>query len=338
MIDFNNRYLIEIEKFLEDAIAQSEVLSADEMDPREITYEIVEQVKQNCFTYENLRCIPNIVTISIPENKGEKAEDFETIFNAHNFIELMDCLLADYQLRLFNPIHIEVQTVSKGNSRVMFGRAGLALDWPGPDMASECVRVELDYRTRKIVAVQPPHPQIPRLARLVSINAEVYQNQYLITKADVHVGRLRSVIDEESGKLIRRNDFVFAHQDAPDAVPNSVSRQHATIQYRDGCFYLIDQGSANGTSIKRGSLNQKINVKADNPVKLEDGDILRFGSAYVNFELLPPEAADTRLHYELPLPINPHPGLPKTTGQMGRVNLNAPEQDRFDTTPRRSNK
>jgi hypothetical protein len=330
MVDFNNKYLTDIEKFLEEAIEQSEVLGADDIDPREITYEMVEQLKQNCYAYEDAHCVPNIVTISIPETKADKAEDFETVFNTHTFLELFEGFLADLHLRLFNPLCIEVQTVSKGNSRVMYGRAGLALDWPGPELASEFARVELDYRTKRIVGVMPPRPQISQLARLTALNAEVYQNRYLITKAYVQVGRLRSVIDEDTGKLLRRNDFVFAHQEPPSSIPNSVSRQHATIAYRVGTFYLIDHGSANGTAIKRRGLLNSLQVTAESSqgIALEDGDTLRFGSALVNFELVPVSAADSQFHYELPRPINPHPGTPKNTDQFNKLN------PRFDTNRR----
>src|SRR5439155_9011053 len=147
-------------------------------------------VKQSSYNFQGMRCVPNIITVSIPETKADKVEDVETIFNAPRFLELFDGFLADHQARLFNPLRVDVQTVSKGNSRVMFGRAGLALDWPGPELAAEFVRVELDPRTRRIVGVHPPLPQIPHLARLTSLNAQVYQNRYLITKASINVGRL----------------------------------------------------------------------------------------------------------------------------------------------------
>jgi hypothetical protein len=336
MVDFSNKYLIEIERFLQASIEHSEVLTLDEIDPREIVYQIADQTKQNCHIFgEGVLCVPNIVTISIPDTKADEAEDFETIFNAHRFLELMEYYLSDQKYHLFNPLRVEVQAVSKGNSRVMFGRAGLALDWPGPEMATEFVGVELDLRTKRILSVQPPHPQIPQLARLTSLNAEVYQNRYLITKARVHVGRLRSVIDEESGMLLRRNDFVFAHQEITNATPNSVSRQHASILFRAGQFYLIDHGSANGTSVMRPGLNKLLSVAADNSqgIALEDGDTLRFGSAIVRFEFVPFEEADAQFYNEMPVPIIPHPDLQKNTGQMNKINPG--DYSRFNTPPRK---
>src|SRR5438105_404964 len=156
MIDYSNKYLIEIEQFLKNAVEYSGTLDESDIDPREITYQMTEQVKQSSYNFQGMRCVPNIITVSIPETKADKVEDVETIFNAPRFLELFDSFLADHQARLFNPLRVDVQTVSKGNSRVMFGRAGLALDWPGPELATEFVRVELDPRTRRIVAVHPP--------------------------------------------------------------------------------------------------------------------------------------------------------------------------------------
>jgi hypothetical protein len=293
MIDFNDKHLMQIESLIEKAAEQSGTLGAKDIDPREIVYQIIEQVKQNLYKYGEVQCAPNIITISIPETKGDRVEDLETIFNTREFFALFEKILAGQQIRLFNPLRVEVQTVSKGNSRVMYGRAALALDWPGPEMAAEDVRVSLDLAKKQVLSLQPPRPQIPQLARLTSLNAEVYKNQYLITKPTIHVGRLRSVVNEQTGKLIRRNDFVFAHQDNAEATSNSVSRQHATIYYRANIFCLIDHGSANGTAIRRGNAAEFI-VKPEHAqgVQLEHEDVLRFGSAWVKFEIVPLEEAD----------------------------------------------
>lgn len=299
MIDFNDVYLTQIERFLQEAVERSGTLSSSEIDPREIVYQIIEQVKQHCYGFGEFKCVPNIVTISMPESKGDKAEDIETIFTNHEFLSLFSEFLVSHKLRLFNPLRVEVQTVSKGNSRVMFGRAGFAFDWPGTEMGSEDVRVNLDPGRKQILSVQPPSPQIPQLARLTSLNALVYQNQYLITKPHINIGRLRSVIDEESGKMIRRNDFVFAHLEPPQAISNSVSRQHASIVFRGG-FTLTDHGSSNGTAILRSKLGREFPIKPEEPFALEHGDMIRFGSAWVNFELVPLQEASKRNGAPLP--------------------------------------
>lgn len=291
MLDFTNQYLIQIERFLQVAKAETDAIDDDDLDPREIIYQTIDQVKQHSYRYGNILCVPNIITISFPETKREKAEDLETIFNDQRFIMLFQHFLAGENLRVFNPLRVEIQTVSKGNSRVMYRRAALALDWPGNDMAAEDVRVTVDLMKREVTSVVPPRPEIPQLARLNALNAEVYQNQYLITKLNVYIGRLRTVINEDNGKMIRRNDFVFYHRNQPNNIGNSVSRQHATITYRNNSFFLIDHGSANGTAIQRGEANGEYMVTQHHiqGVKLEHGDMIRFGHAWVSFELIPTE-------------------------------------------------
>ncbi|MBI4854605.1 MAG: FHA domain-containing protein [Acidobacteria bacterium] len=289
MLDFNDKYLAEIEKYLLQSRENSWTVTEEDLDPKEIVYQIIDQVKQNRYDYNGVACTPNIITISIPETKAEKVEDLEMIFNGEDFLRNFEAFLANQGLSLFNPIRVEVQTVSKGNSRVMYRRAAFALDWPGQEMASEDVLVVVNMVQKKITSVSSPAPQIPQLARLTAHNAVVYQNQYLITKPIIYIGRMRSVVNEQTGKLIRRNDFVFAHLESPEALSNSVSRQHATIFYRNNAFYVLDHGSANGTAIQRGGFNAEEFLVTSNytqGVKLEHRDILRFGSAWVSFELV----------------------------------------------------
>src|SRR5689334_8396098 len=128
MLDFNDPYLMQVERYMRDSMAQSDMVTEDDLDPREIIYQTIEQIKQNTYLYGDIRCVPNIITISFPETKHEKAEDLETIFSQHEFLRLFGAFLTNQQLRIFNPLRTEVQTVSKGNSRVMYRRAGLALD------------------------------------------------------------------------------------------------------------------------------------------------------------------------------------------------------------------
>ncbi|MBL8149471.1 MAG: FHA domain-containing protein [Blastocatellia bacterium] len=289
MVDFTDTHMKEVELFLQAAVEKSSVLTEDDIDPRDIVYELSSQLKQHCYTFgEDVLCVPNIITISIPETKADRVEDLETIFNCQSFLKLMDSYFNEKRLHLFNPLRVEVQTVSKGNSRVMYRRAGLSLDWPGIEMSAEDVRVEIDYRKKSINKIYPPTPQISQIARLTALNAEVYQNRYLVAKPTVKIGRMRSIVDEKTGKLIRRNDFVFAHQEIPQETGNSVSRQHASIIYKDDNFLLFDHGSVNGTIIQRMKTKNQITVSPENisGVVLEDGDMMRLGSAWVSFEFV----------------------------------------------------
>lgn len=305
MIDLNDKYLRQIEQFLAEALEKNTALNGDDLDPKEIIYQTIEQVRQNTYSYNGYACIPNIITISFPESKANRAEDLETIFNTPLFISLFGSFISNYQLRLFNPLHIEVQTVSKGNSRVMYRRAGLALDWPNAGMASENTSVVVDHATKKVLSVTPPQPQIPKLARLTCLNATVYQNRYLLTKPSINVGRMRSVFNEKTGKVIRRNDFVFAHEDIAGSVSNSVSRQHATIIYQNDNFFLYDLGSANGTAVQHSGMSQEQSIVSNTQgVKLLHGDIMRFGQAWVSFEIVPLSDATLADRTAGALPVN----------------------------------
>jgi hypothetical protein len=327
MVDFNDKYLAQIEKYLLLSRENSWTVTEDDLDPREIIYQIIDQVKQNRYDYNGVSCTPNIITISIPETKAEKVEDLEMIFNGEDFLRGFEAFLASQQLSLFNPIRVEVQTVSKGNSRVMYRRAAFALDWPGKEMSSEDVLVTVDFPKRMITSVTSPSPEIPQLARLTAHNAVVYQNQYLITKPIIYIGRMRSVVNEQTGKLIRRNDFVFAHLESAEALSNSVSRQHATIFFRNNAFYVLDHGSANGTAIQRGGFNSEEFLVTPNytqGVKLEHRDILRFGSAWVSFEYVSVNEANQQAQSAKPAEIVSD--APRNTGQVNRKDLTPEER------------
>src|SRR5262245_43167352 len=117
-MSFNSQYLTEIEKFLAAAVEHSDTLGDRDIDPRDIVYQMSEQAEKNrCLLGEGSFYVPNIITISIPENKTDKVEDIETIFNGARFLELFSGFLTDEGIRLLNPLRIEVQTVSKGDSR-----------------------------------------------------------------------------------------------------------------------------------------------------------------------------------------------------------------------------
>ncbi len=340
MADFNDPYLTQIEKYLATARDKSWTVTEEDLDSREIVYQIIDQVKQNRFDYNGIVCTPNIITISIPETKAEKVEDLEMIFNGEEFLRCYEAFLANEKLSLFNPVRIEVQTVSKGNSRVMYRRAGFALDWPGKEMSAEDVIVNVDMAKKKITDVQSPLPQIPQLARLTAHNAVVYQNKYLITKPVIHIGRMRSVINEQTGKLIRRNDFVFAHLESPEALSNSVSRQHATIFFRNNAFYILDHDSANGTAIQRGGVNAEefvVTPSYAQGVKLEHRDILRFGSAWVSFEIVPLSEM-TNGQVQTARPADPYSDTSKTTGQISKKDLTPSDRANLEDAIRRMGK
>src|SRR5207253_1210330 len=100
--------------------------------------------------------------------------------------------------------------------------------------------------------------------------------------------------DNNNGQLVRRNDFAFLQPVEPVSANNSISRQHAKIEFINGEFYLFDIGSTNGSAInrrERGRPRLQIKLHQNNPqgVMLRDRDIIQLGLALLSFEIVPQE-------------------------------------------------
>ncbi|MBL8149573.1 MAG: FHA domain-containing protein [Blastocatellia bacterium] len=274
--------LSEIEQFLSESVRQNEILTIEDVDATSITEQIAEDLKRKRFLWLGYKVyVPNKFVCYLPSSNPEKLEEFEVIFNSASFVKLLNKYILDSGYKLFDDLKVEVR--SKPTSS--FSKVIVDFSWPGTEEEVEDVTVKLDLQHGTILEVYDPKPEIPRLARLSVISGEVYRDNYLITKLVTNIGRLRNVFDKNNTDLIRRNDFIFARNMEPSSPNSSVSRQHACIVFREGKFYLIDQGSANGTSIERAGVDP-IEVSADNNqgVALEQYDIIRFGTALVRFE------------------------------------------------------
>lgn len=108
----------------------------------------------------------------------------------------------------------------------------------------------------------PLPPNFPTLEEFTqlqpSLTGAVLTEACRLTKATTRIGRV-------SG-----NEVVIPH--------NNVSSLHATIDYRDGSFYLEDQRSANGTRLNDGKP-----LKANQPVLLKNGDRIQFATHELKF-------------------------------------------------------
>ncbi len=289
MVDFSNKYLATIEDFLNESIKHSTLLSLDDLDPKEIVFQISEEVRLKQFRWtDNSICVPNVVRVFLLENKANKVEELEMLFSAPAFTKTLTSYLESNNFHLILPIRIEIELVSKGSSHLMYsaGRCLLNLDWPLAEEA-ENFNVLVDDVKKKVLEVQERKPKIPLIGRLAALNADVYQNNFFITKEITYLGRLRIVRNTETGQFLRRNDFVFSQLEDPEAIGNSVSRQHAKIEFRNNEFVLIDQGSANSTAIERRVQGSSIITKVDEEgVSLQDADIIILGSARVKFNIV----------------------------------------------------
>src|ERR1051326_1399808 len=192
MVDFSNKYLAQIEEFLTDSVNNSATLSMADLDPKEIVFQLAEEVRIKQFSWtNNMICVPNVVRILLLEAKADKTEDIEMLFSAPIFINSMTGYLEENNFHLIMPIRVEVELISKGNSRAMYceGRCLLSLDWPLAE-EPEIVDVVIDDIKKQVLEVQARKPQIPLVARLTALNADVYRNNFYITKEITYLGRL----------------------------------------------------------------------------------------------------------------------------------------------------
>lgn len=288
MVDFSNPHLASIEEFLFDAVNTNPMLSTSDLDPKEAVFQLSEEVRTKQFRWnETTVCVPNVVRIFLLEEKADKIEEIEMLFSSPNFTHTLSAYLEEQKFHLLMPVRVEVELASKGSSRMMYcaGRCVVTLDWPLAEEA-EVLDIVIDNVKKKVLEVQTRKPTIPTIARLTALNADVYRNSFYITKELTYLGRLRVVRDSDTGRFLRRNDFVFAQLEDAKAVNNSVSRQHAKIEFRNNRFFLVDQSGDNRTAIERGKTGQltTINVSKEG-AELQDGDVVVLGQARVRFNI-----------------------------------------------------
>ncbi len=111
-----------------------------------------------------------------------------------------------------------------------------------------------------------------------SVKDEPFQEAYLNdlqgkTEKKAHMLDERpKMIGRVSGKDTEHMDYIVVNE-------STISRRHALIEYKDYSFWIIDQGSSNGTFIN--------NERIDNEIRLKHGDKIRLHN--YEFEFIVPE-------------------------------------------------
>lgn len=59
----------------------------------------------------------------------------------------------------------------------------------------------------------------------------------------------------------------------------TVDGEHAVMNYSNGCWYIEDLDSENGTRIQRGGKGKKYKVSSREPCRIEKGDVIYLGLA-----------------------------------------------------------
>ncbi len=286
-----NECLGKIEQYLARSIAAQSKLTPRDIDSREVAAQLAEQVRLQQFRWADNKYLPHILTVHVLESKPDKIEPLEIIFCSPEFIRLLMDTAKAAGLECLMPIRSEVELVKQNHNAIISGseRCSVTLAWPKVEDTLSIADVIVDQDKHRIIAIHVRRSKMPVLARLTALNAEVYRNNYLMIRESTHIGRLRVVIDDKTGRFVRRNDFVFAQNDDPEAVCNSVSRQHAKITYQqDGSFIIEDSGSANLTKIERMEEGKKFSmeVKPKFGVKLQHNDLIILGLAQVRFQIV----------------------------------------------------
>ena len=119
-------------------------------------------------------------------------------------------------------------------------------------------------RQERVEALSPQEP--PRG------QAELIDTENVVTETDLSIP-----IETKVVKIGRdhSNDIVIPK--------DSISSLHATIEYRNGYYYLEDHRSTNGTRLN------DMKVKENTPMRLKSGDKIQF--AVYEFRFLMPEMA-----------------------------------------------
>ncbi|MFQ3581887.1 MAG: FHA domain-containing protein [Chloracidobacterium sp.] len=283
------RSLLELERFLTEAIRSNPILTPDDVKPNLLVRQILDQLSLKRFIWVgNQTFVPHRMVFSVPSMRPAKLEELEVLFNSIVFTKMVYDYIAGSGFRLLEPLAIEIRPTLEGAG--VPSHCSVSFEWSSLAEPTEGFSVTVDEQSGRIVDVKGFKPQIPRLARLTALNGEVYRSPFIITKRTTFLGRLRTVLDLKSGEVLRRNDFVYARQDQANTPNKSVSRQHASIVFDNGDFYLFDTGSANGTAVERAGQSIETPASDATGIKLEDGDIIRLGTALVRFELDPPPA------------------------------------------------
>ncbi len=278
--------LLDLEHFLTETIRANPILSPDDLKPHLLVRQILDELSLKRFIWVgNQTYVPNRLVVSVPNTTPTKHEELEVLFNSVVFTKFIYDYVASSGFKLLEALTIEIRPVNADDASQHACR--LSFEWTPHAEAAESVSVTVDETEGRILEIHGLKPQIPRLGRLTGLNGEVYRTPYILTKRTTFLGRLRTVIDRKTAEVVRRNDFIYSRLDDDDSPNKSVSRQHASIVFDNGDFYLFDTGSANGTAVERAGEAIETPSGDSIGIRLDDGDIIRLGTALIRFELDP---------------------------------------------------
>ena len=115
--------------------------------------------------------------------------------------------------------------------------------------------------------------------RLLKVDKNDFVQEAYINDPEGKTNKQAHILDERPKMIGRVAGKDTDHMDYIVVNESTISRRHALIEYKDYSFWIIDQGSSNGTFIN----NEKIN----NEVRLKHGDKIRLHN--YEFDFIVPE-------------------------------------------------
>ena len=156
------------------------------------------------------------------------------------------------------------------------------------------------------------------------VKDESFQEAYLNdlqgkTEKQAHMLDERpKMIGRVSGKDAEHMDYIVVNE-------STISRRHALIEYKDYSFWIIDQGSSNGTFIN--------NERIDNEIRLKHGDKIRLHNYEFEFTVPEMDESDETIVYTpgmQPLIDDIHEGSSINELTYGLEEIaNSPEQSKI---------
>lgn len=269
-------------------------LSYDELSPAQFVKDVFQQIENKKLIWQdNCTYAPNIIHLFVLPAKAKKLQEIETIFHSKEFYEPIYDYIEAQGYKLFDFLHTEIDVLpgvpAKSKSGRLKGRYLAKLEWPNHKQTPSGLDVMVEANSAHIIKVAHPLIETFPLALLHPINACAFRDYFLIVKNTTYLGRSRNVFSDK-GDVLLPNDFAFAR--TSDAINKSISRRHASIEFREGLFFLRDLDSRCGTAIQRyvDGWQQFIAPNSENGIALANHDVIRLGNALITFRYIyPPE-------------------------------------------------
>ena len=281
--------LRKLESMLQSAFEGSPALGGGDFAPLDLVRQIEREIERNKRVFINDQTyIAHKLVIHLYAPTRSCIEEYEALFNNPTFRKYIEDYVAEREYQLLDHIRIVIQCHQELLPEFGKRRCFVEFSWPQASSDPGEVTVVLDpHNSGRLLSVNAPVSALPVPAWLEVLEGKTYHSRVPINRRDFYIGRTENVLHPRTQQVIRINHLAFERPAAEDAINRSVSREHALVSYRDGSFRLSDTGSQNHTTVERGSSTILVpeTGPTTEPVALEDGDVICFGSARARFHL-----------------------------------------------------